>query len=125
MIVALEPIELAQYDASRPRERDALIGAVASAMATLADSPEVVMRVDGPFFLVGFSVDNRRDATALVRSVLDASTAAVKSVTKRPVRPAVAVQFPTQLAPLRQVTDNAVTELISVRARVQSDLLAS
>jgi len=125
MIVALEPIELAQYDASRSRDRDALVGAVSLAMDTLAASPEIVMRVDGPFFLIGFSIADPSQATEAVREVLTASTAAVKRVTNRPVRPAVAVQFPTQLTPLYEVTENAVAELVDVRARVHHDLLAS
>lgn len=124
MIVALEPIELAHYDASRPRERDAIVGAVSQAMDTLNQSPEVVMRIDGPFFLVGFSIGSRPEATDSVRAVLDASTRAVKTVTDRPVRPVVAVQFPTRLTPLHEVTDNAVDELISVRAGVQTDLIS-
>lgn len=125
MIVALEPIELAQYDASRSRDRDAVIGAVSLAMDTLHASPEVVMRVDGPFFLIGFSIADPSEATERVRAVLEASTTAVRAVTDRPVRPAVAVQFPSQVTPLYEVTDKAIAELIGVRARVTQDLIAS
>lgn len=125
MIVALEPIELAQFDASRPRERDDLIGAVSMAMDKLDACPEVVMRVDGPFFLIGFSIADTSEATDLVRAVLHASTAAAHGVTKRPIRPAVAVQFPDLVTPLYEITDNAITELVDMRARVSSDLVAA
>lgn len=125
MIVALEPIELAQFDASRPRERESLIGAVSLAMDTMAESPEVVMRVDGPFFLICFSIADPHEARELVGAVLHASAAAARKVTNRPIRPAVAVQFPDQLTPLHAVTDRAITELIGVRTRVHADLTAS